>query len=260
MCCLQYNAHIQQTTHWDTVMSKYEFVEDDVIEVNGHVLKRIRALETIFAVVKEGQLGGYIEHEGNLSHCGNCWVGKQAKVYGTAQVTDNAVVTDEAEVFENARVMDRALVLDSAKVYGNSSISHKARVYRNAEVSDFANVTGHAFVDQNAKVFGTATVCEFASVRGYAKVYNDSYVCDSVDVAGHANITETDDYVFFGNVGSENGILTVFRTEDDAAVTRGCFSGSVNEFLTEVKETHGDNEHAQLYRALIEAARIKLKF
>ena len=37
------------------------------------VLRRIKALRS-FGDVKEGDLGGWIEKESNLSHEGNCWV------------------------------------------------------------------------------------------------------------------------------------------------------------------------------------------
>lgn len=54
-------------------MKKYELLKDDCIEVDGHVLHRIKALKD-FDNVKAGELGGYVGSEFNLSQDNNCWV------------------------------------------------------------------------------------------------------------------------------------------------------------------------------------------
>ena len=65
---------------------KYELVLDDTIELFGRKLFRIRA-KISFGVVKEGELGGYIESEKNLSHSGNAWVSGDARVCGNKPET-----------------------------------------------------------------------------------------------------------------------------------------------------------------------------
>ncbi|EJF77433.1 hypothetical protein MCQ_01517 [Candidatus Bartonella washoeensis Sb944nv] len=84
------------------VKKKYEFTYA-TIEVDGRTLYRIRALRD-FGNVKKGDLGGLIEHEGNLSHDGNCWVDDNALVYGDAKAYGNARVFDNAQVYDNAHV------------------------------------------------------------------------------------------------------------------------------------------------------------
>lgn len=59
-------------------------------------------------------------------------------------------------------------------------------------------------------------------------------------------------HCLFMNVGSENGKLTSYRTKTGIGVTRGCFSGTLEEFADAVEETHGDSQHGQEYRILIE--------
>lgn len=63
---------------------KFELVKEDTITVDGFKLYRIRALKDFF-VIKEGELGGYVEAENNLSHEGYCWIYDNAKVYDGAQ-------------------------------------------------------------------------------------------------------------------------------------------------------------------------------
>ena len=130
---------------------KYKLT-DECMQYEGHKLYRIQSLRS-FSNVKEGELGGYIESEDNLSHNGMCWVYDEAKVFGNAKVCNNACVYFYAEVFGNADVFGNAKVCDNAKVFCN------------------ANVFGKAEVSGDAKVYGNA------EVRGDAKVYkNGDYI------------------------------------------------------------------------------------
>ena len=87
----------------------------DTIFFAGIKLSRIKALRD-FGNVKNGELGGYIYSEKNLSHNGTCWVSDNAQVRGnayvggSAQVRDSAIVCDFAIVRDNATVRDRAIV------------------------------------------------------------------------------------------------------------------------------------------------------
>ena len=64
---------------------------DSFIEVFGKKLFQVKAL-VAFGCVKEGELGGYIEEEKNLSQSGNAWVYGNAEVYGNARVSGDAEV------------------------------------------------------------------------------------------------------------------------------------------------------------------------
>ena len=118
-------------------MNKFEIVESDSINVNGVVLHRIRALID-FGDVCAGDLGGYIQHEKNLSQSGDAWVFGNARVYGDAQVCGNARVCGDAQVFGNARVYG------DAQVFGNARVSGDAWVYGDARVSGDTQVFGNA--------------------------------------------------------------------------------------------------------------------
>ena len=65
---------------------KYEFVPgDEKVVAPGRTVKRIRALIEIAALgVAPGELGGYIESEGNLLVSGNAWVSGDARVESQA--------------------------------------------------------------------------------------------------------------------------------------------------------------------------------
>jgi carbonic anhydrase/acetyltransferase-like protein (isoleucine patch superfamily) len=120
---------------------------------SGHKLYRIRALRS-FSDVKEGDLGGWIEKESNLSHDGDCWVRDNAKVFGNASVRDDAQVSDNANVYDTARVSDSAVVCGDVWIYGNAQISDTAWVYGDAKVCGDARVSGKARVCFDAMVCG----------------------------------------------------------------------------------------------------------
>lgn len=87
---------------------KYELT-DEILEVGGRVLHRINALRD-FGNIKQGEIGGWIENEDNLSHCGDCWIYGDAKVLGNAKVLGDATVRDEATVRGDATVRGEAIV------------------------------------------------------------------------------------------------------------------------------------------------------
>ena len=70
-----------------------------------------------------------------------------------------------------------------------------------------------------------------------------------------ANLTEgyklSSNPIFVQNIGSESGVLALYQCEEGWYITRGCFSGSREDFLAKVTQTHGDNEYATKYIALI---------
>ena len=88
-------------------MKKFELTAEFVTNVFGKKLFRIKAL-VAFGDVEKGELGGFIEKEGNLSHdgdawvSGNAWVSGDARVYGNARVSGNAQVSGDARASGNA--------------------------------------------------------------------------------------------------------------------------------------------------------------
>lgn len=65
-------------------MKKYRLTEETT-KVGNRPLYRIQALRD-FGNVKEGDIGGYIESEKNLSQDGNAWVSGDARFYGNADI------------------------------------------------------------------------------------------------------------------------------------------------------------------------------
>ena len=141
---------------------KYKFTGKTKQYLNFR-LHQIQALKN-FGSVKEGDIGGWIEKEENLSHEGDCWV------YGYAQVYRSAWVGGDAQVYGHAQVFGRAKVCGNAQVFGDAQVYGNAWVYENAQVYGSARVHGDAFVFGDAQVHGDAWVYENAQVHGDSKV------------------------------------------------------------------------------------------
>lgn len=86
--------------------------------INGNLGYRIKAVRDIPRHgVNAGDLGGFVEHEDNLSQRGDCWI------------ADDAEVSDEARVFQDAIVMGTscvngidAMVCGEARVEGKNEV------------------------------------------------------------------------------------------------------------------------------------------
>lgn len=130
---------------------KFELLLNNKIEYKGKTLYRIKALRD-FGYVFEGEVGGYVQSEDNLSHNGDCWVFDNAKVFNSARIHD------DARIFENAKVYDDAEVFGSAKIYGNAKIYDEAGIFDNATVFENARVCNNARIKYNAIVCGNAKI------------------------------------------------------------------------------------------------------
>ena len=178
-------------------MNKYKLTSETKV-INGVELHRIKALKS-FGNIKEGDLGGWIESEKNLSQDGNAWV------YDNAKVRGNATIRGDAWVFDNAEVSGNVIVSE------NATISENATVRGNATVSGNASVSGNATVEDKAKVDGNAMVCE------------------NVIVSWNATVNGNVDFIVFKNWWSSGRYFTWTRSNNKWKV--GCFYGSGEELI-----------------------------
>ena len=87
--------------------------------------------------------------------------------------------------------------------------------------------------------------------------YGDAWAFDDAQVSGNACVYGNADYIHLKEFGSHNRNTTIFREENgNIYVSCGYFSGTLQEFESKVKETHGNSEFAREYLALVEAAKI----
>ena len=237
-------------------MTKKYILTDNCISLyKGKKLYQIKCVQS-FGCVREGDLGGFIEKEDNLSHDGDCWIYDEARVYDDAKVHDDALVFCRAEVHGCAEVFGEAQLCDKVNIYGN------AKIYDRAKVSDYACVC------DNASVYGDAQIYGCAKVHGNAEVYNEANVCDRSDVYGDAQIFGKACLFGGARIGGEgwissdddhcgldlclgNGHIHAYMTRyDTVEVTDEGFQGTLDEFVKYIKSKYNRINEKQ-YNAIV---------
>ena len=155
---------------------------------------------------------------------------------------------------ENLSHFGNAWISGDAWVYGD------ARVYGDAWIYGDARVFGNAWVYGDARVSGDARVFDNAWISGNAKVYGDARVSGNARVFGNAEVFNTRHFFVQGPIGSRDGYVTFYRTKDDTVEVRcGCFSGSLQEFVNQVEETHGGSRYEKEYKLAAELAKVCIR-
>ena len=230
---------------------KYEILKDTKEFYFDREIYKIRALKD-FADVKKGDIGGFVESEKNLSQEGDCWI------YDNAKIFDDAMVFGNAKVSGNAIVSDHSEVCVNAKVYGNAIICG------NAKVCGSAIIRNHAIVRDYATVSGNAVICDHAIVYGTTFIYDNAKVCNHAKVDGNARINNCakiknqNQWFVIDNVGSRKDNITFYKTDKVIYVNVGCFNGTLDEFIEQVRTTHKGNKFEKEYLQIVELAKIKL--
>ena len=215
---------------------------DETRKIEDRILHRIKAVKD-FNGVHEGDLGGWVESEDNLSQLGNCWV------------YDNALVMNEARIFDDATIRDKAAIYRQAIVCGNASVSGKANVCGHAIVCGEALVTDDAMVTDRSKVSENAFIHQKAWICDYAWICGDANVCHNATICDYAIVKNDDDYPVFKNTWSSRRYFTWTRSNNMWKV--GCFFGTGEELI---KKAYEDSKlTGECYKAIVKAQEIILK-
>jgi hypothetical protein len=186
------------------VLPKY-YLTNNIIDVDGHKLHQITAARDIPELgVQEGDLGGFIESEQNLSHRGTCWVFAGA-VYEQAVISDGATVRGEGvQVHGQAKLDGGFTAYDNAQLYGNFRGTGCGKVAGRVDAKDYTMIKGSGFVTD-----GTI-------MRNRAVVSGNAHVSAGAVLAGNVEITGN-----YKAVGGTYTSGTVGRfTNDNATVER----------------------------------------
>ncbi len=108
--------------------------------------------------VRAGDLGGYIEHEGNLRQAGDCWIGDNARVFGDAQIYDNAWVYGNAQVYN-------VIINKSMQITGEVCIDSLGQIY----YSD-SGITGFVDIYNGLILNGVEEITEFHETLAMEKL------------------------------------------------------------------------------------------
>ena len=195
-----------QATTQTTSNTKFRLT-DESKTVNGIKLYRIEALKDLgFYGVKQGDKGGFVESEANLSQNLDSWIGDNACVYNKAFVGRNSFVGGNAIVNDRAQVKENTRVTDNAQVSGQSSL-------KNSDISGDAVVSGSVTVvnagsklvaSGKTQVLGKVVIDGKVDITDKAKIDGTSQgiYLSNVKVADEAEIIEIVDHHKIGNIGT----------------------------------------------------------
>lgn len=165
-------------------------------------------------------------------------VDPNAKVIGRARVRcshvlDTAIVGDNAEVTDSW-VTSRAVVSGDAKLFSDSMVCGSAKVSGNSglnrsRASESAQIRTGALFD--CHVFGHAVI-------GGGLIESPCLI--NASIGGQACVARTTDHLVIGPIGTRKDYLTAYRTvasgKPGIGVHTGCFTGTIDEFVKQVKE------------------------
>ena len=89
--------------------------------------------------------------------------------------------------------------------------------------------------------------------------HGNAWVSGNARVFDNALVFKTNDYMCFQSFGSQGRTTTVMKTKDGHIIKCGCWSGTLDRFINQIKETHGDNQHAREYLAICEVIKIRIE-
>lgn len=235
---------------------KFELTNESIIH-KGNKLHRIRALKS-FGRIKEGDLGGFVQSENNLSDKGDAWIYHDAKVYDDAIVSGNASVLNNAEIFESSYIYGDAIIGKNAKTYGSAAITGSAFVGGNAEVYGCADIYDSTKILNNARICGRVCIEGDCRIKDNAKVCGDAHISgctiygdalidgkvyiDSSDAyfGSNAIISSEKDFVAINILTSESQRYTFYKNNNIYYVSVYDEEYLLDDFMKFIKNEYGE--------------------
>lgn len=152
-------------------LQKYKIT--DIVHPADSKLHRVQALRDINEEVKEGDLGGYVQMEWNLSQSGTSWI------YEDAICEEDARVQNDASLRHYAKASGKAFVVGKTEATDYSQIRGYAYV-KDALIKDRSIICGEAVVES----LGTANT--FPVIAGESRVrgqIHGSYLMQDTSVS-----------------------------------------------------------------------------
>jgi UDP-3-O-[3-hydroxymyristoyl] glucosamine N-acyltransferase len=171
---------------------KYKRLKQWLYLSDGRRVERIQAIRS-FGNVKEGDIGGFIEDDNNLSHNGNCWIADDAIASGQSRVSGNALLKDSARIDHRVKVsdfaviQDRAMLRDDVFVYGNAVVGFQSLLAGAVTICDHAVVLCHPRYTCGGKNV-KPNLNDIVTVRDFARLEGSIFVRDSCIISGNAMI------------------------------------------------------------------------
>lgn len=168
--------------------------------------------------------------------------------------------------------MEKKYILTDDVINFNGHTLHRIKAVRDFDCVKAGDLGGFIESEKNldhdgdAWVFDDAWVLDDAKVSGDAwvlddaSVFNDAWVSGDAKVSGDAWIREPSDIALIKGFGSEFRATSFFRCVDGLVRCQcGCFYGTLDEFRSKVRETHGNSKYAKEYLMIADLMELHFK-
>ena len=231
---------------------KYEILmdEENTIECEGHILHRIKALRD-FNDVREGDIGGYVENENNLSHKGSCWIYDEAKAMDNSRMYDNSIICDYSTMYDNSRMYDNSIMHDNSIMFNNSIMCD------DSEMHDDSELHGNSAMYNNSIMFDNSSMHDNSIMYDNSEMYGDSTLKNNSRLYGKL-VSSVDDFIEIQN--PQGRLVTCVKKSNKILYNVGCQDEIDEEtFIYRIEhENYGleENPHRKYYYKIIEMAKL----
>ena len=134
---------------------KYKLTEN-TISIYGKTLYQIQSLCS-FSSIEKGDLGGYLEHEDNLSQEGSCWAGPNAYIMDQATLEHNSLAAGLSPnnpliIKDNAWLSGASVVLGEGIIQDQVCVAEHTFIKGEIYLSDNVSLYGHTFLKGEARM------------------------------------------------------------------------------------------------------------
>ena len=140
-------------------------------------------------------------------------------------------------------------------------ILHRIKALKDFNDVRKGDLGGYIEKEENLSHEGNCWIYDNANVFDDAWVFGDAQVYGDACVSNNAHITNINDYIVIGPIGSRDDYTTFYLTKDkEIMVSCGCFNDTIDEFIKAVNETHRDNDkYKNDYNTVSECVKMLLK-
>ena len=163
-------------------MINEKFEITDIAHKTYPFLHRIRALRDVGTEVKQGDLGGFVEHEGNLSF----------EPGDDAWVFENAIIAGDGYADKGTRLKGQAVVCGNAYASHGSTLSGSAKAeddayLRGVTMLGSARASGHSLILASPDDPGRAPIlssrcCVYGKVVDDVRILGDTVILSNEEV------------------------------------------------------------------------------
>ena len=159
---------------------------------------------------------------------------------------DNSKMYDNSQMYNQSRMHNNSRMYNNSRMCDNSQMHAQSQMHDNSRMHDYSRMHDHSRMYDNSRIHDHSEMHDNSQMCGNSRMYGNSCM------RGYGIATHPGHVVCADNVGVECTCLTVHPdTQLGLRVNRGCFTGSVADFLAAVRDKPKDDMWRDAYPELL---------